>query len=200
MPNLTINTLTGAIVPLSELYGEVKPNIPLVVFRSIPGILSSPELMRRWAAGEISIVFEYLDYELTALGQLPARQEVGTWGRDDVAAGLVDSPMLPPEIASVAFAERLMIGGGSVVGMKAQLSEAPAGSALTFTVSKNGVATAADMVIAIAGPLNSIFMFATPVDYSAGDTLGVKVSTGGGWTSVNLDALVGLLVIENAPL
>lgn len=199
MPTLTITSLTGSTVPLTDFYGDVKSGTPVVAWRASSDLPRMVDTLTRWKNGEISIDFVFTPEEIFALGETPTRRELNSWARDNVAASLTNDPMLPPELASAAFAEKLMTTGGVVIGIKAQLSEAPAGSALVLTVSKNGVASAASMLIAIAGDLDNVFMLPTPLVYEEGDKLGMMLTTTGAWTSLNLDVLAGLILIDNAP-
>ena len=197
MPNLTITSLTGSVVPLVDFYSQTKPGAPLVAWRASSDLPRMLDLLKRWKDGEVSVAFEFLPEEIAALGKEPTMREMGDWVKDNIAANQVNAAI---PVLGTTINERLMTTGGVVIGIKSQLSETPGGSALGLVISQNGAPSAAVASIAIGGPVDNIAMLATPLEYAALDKLGIMVNTGAGWTTVNLDALVSLLVIDNAPI
>lgn len=200
MPTLLITNQTAEPVDLRELYVRVFPGIPITHFVPLSTIQTFLDLLKHRYDGEVSVAMTFLPEELDWLSQTPTRQNIGTWAKENLAAGLVDSPMVPPELSDPAFAEKIMVNAGSITGMYVQVSEAPAGSALTLRVSINGVPQASNTsTIPIAGDLKNVFSF-DPVAYDAGDSIGIMVSTGGGWTSIALDVLAGLIIQDGGTL
>lgn len=124
----------------------------------------------------------------------PSRQRLGLWTRDNVAASLTDDPLAFAGLSSAPLSVEIMTSAGSLAGIWANLSETPAGGVLTLTVLTNGAPSAADLVIS-PGVTQGFIEFAHgEFPFSAGDKIGLAVTTPAGWTSVTLDFVAGVLV------
>ena len=156
------------------------------------------DMLEKWAAGTISVAFAPGPGEGLPFGSMPSRYRFGKWVRDNVAASLVDDPMLPNGIAAAAFAEELMPQPGSIAGIWAQLSEAPAGSDLTISATIDGVPSTDSVLVAPdGGGLDQKILFPVPLDtYLADQKIGLALTTGGGWTATTLDLAAGFVIID----
>jgi len=115
--------------------------------------------------------------------------------QDDVAAS--QSAVALPVLANTETGI-VMPWGGSIVGICVQSNEARTADTLTIDATVNGTVTG--LQAALDGT-NTTHHYASQVkdtdSFSAGDTIGVKITTGGSWTPVTADILVYVFVTFN---
>jgi len=128
----------------------------------------------------------------SAFGADGHRQIVGPFCQDNVAAAQAAVAL------SIGAPAKTQIGhtmtrAGSLVGVSALSNVAAAGDIATFTVTKNGVATALVVTLdaAVNGGLKNFAVAAKDtVTFVAGDVIGVTITTPAGWTAVTADVNV----------
>ncbi len=127
---------------------------------------------------------------LLQLGQ-PTRMMLGPWIQANVAANQA-AVALGVGATAAPQVDLIPTRPGSVVGIGASFSVAPAGTDLTLTLLKNGVAVAACLLTVAAGAtLGRSVVFAADLHrFVAGDRLGIAVTTGAGWTATTSDVAV----------
>jgi len=197
MPNITVTNISSELIPLNDFYTSLAPSASVTAYRATSDISRMKSMLNFWQDGTISVSFEFTPQEVLQINLQPSRQDFGKWAKENLAASLTNSPLLPPEIGASSFAEILKSTAGVITGIWAMTSIAPEGSALTIKASVNNVASSGILTMADGGPTKAIVIFDTPVPYNALDTIGIMVSTGAGWTSVSLDVLAGLIIIDN---
>lgn len=141
--------------------------------------------------------------ELTAAGDIEAaggfRKNFGPFVRDNVAASLTNAACFVG-VSGAGQTELVATRAGSLVGISASLSVAPAGASLTVSVFKNGALMHATAILTIpaGAPLGYYVVFAKDtanLTVAAGDRLTAVVTTPAGWTAITSDIAI-LLEIE----
>lgn len=127
----------------------------------------------------------------------PRRQPIGPFVQDNVAANqasvaLAVGATAAPQVTLVPTRD------GSLVGISASFTVAPAGTDLTLQLTKEGVAVAGAILTVAAGATlgRSVTFPPGKFDFLAGQRLGVVVITGAGWTAVTSDVAVMLEIIN----
>jgi hypothetical protein len=135
---------------------------------------------------------------VTVTGDLDAgggfRQFVGPFVRDNVAANLTDSRAGLGATAAVQL-DLAMPRAGSLVGITAAFTVAPAGASLVVSVFKNGALmdAAAILTVPAGATLGHAATFAkgtSGLTFAAGDRIGIALTTDGSWTATTSDASV----------
>lgn len=119
------------------------------------------------------------------------RRYVGPFVRDNVAANLTDSRAAVGATAAPQL-DIAMTRAGSVVGISASFTVAPAGSTLTVSVFKNGALIDAAGILSVpaGATLGHATTFAkdtTGLTFVAGDRIGIAITTDGSWTAITSD-------------
>lgn len=136
--------------------------------------------------------------KLTVTGDIAAgggfKTVAGMFGLTDaIATGT--SSQSGMALAGIPAGAVVLPSAGSVMGLAANCSEVTAGSSLVFTVFKNGVATTAELTLAIGAQKGSLAVAKDTVTFVAGDVLDVRYKNHGtNWTATTLDATIALVV------
>jgi hypothetical protein len=120
------------------------------------------------------------------------RKNFGPFVRDNVAAGLTDSVCAVGATAAPQV-DLVCHRAGSLVGISASFTVAPAGANLTVKVFKNGALlnAAAILTVVPGAPLGYAVTFAKDLyTLAAGDRVGIAITTPGGWTATTSDIAV----------
>lgn len=123
------------------------------------------------------------------------RREVGPFVRDNVAASLTDSRAAVGATAAPQV-DIAMPRAGSIVGITASFTVAPAGSTATIKVFKNGSAVAScELSVTAGATLGRAVTFAKDLHtFAAGDRLGIAITTDGSWTATTSDLAAAIEV------
>lgn len=121
------------------------------------------------------------------------RSFAGPWVQDNIAANQA-AVALKRAAAANTGTEFVPTRVGSIVGISASFTVAPAGSTLTLTVTKNGSAVSGCVLSVTAGAtLGRSTVFAPGAyPFANGDRLSVTVTTDGSWTATTSDMVVDL--------
>jgi hypothetical protein len=141
-----------------------------------------------------------------AIAQTSARQLVGPFVRDNVAANLTDSRAAVGATGAPQV-DLAMARAGYLTAIAAAFTVAPAGSTATITVFRatgSGAAAALDatavLSITVGATLGRVATFTAgtaALAFAAGDRLGVAITTDGSWTATTSDVSV-VLEVETA--
>lgn len=121
------------------------------------------------------------------------RSYAGPWVQDNVSASQA-AVALKRAAAANAGTELVPVRTGSITGIGASFTVAPAGSTLVLTVTKNGSPISGCVLnVTVGATLGRSTTFA-PGSYpvAAGDRLGVTVTTDGSWSATTSDMVIDL--------
>lgn len=126
------------------------------------------------------------------------RTILAPWVQDNIGASQT-AVALKVAAAANTGTSMAQMRAGSVVGIGASFTVAPAGSALTLAVTKNGsVISGCTLSVAPGATLGRSTTFATGAyTFAAGDVLGVAITTDGSWTATTSDVVVAVEVETN---
>ena len=121
------------------------------------------------------------------------RTFAGPWVQDNVAANQA-AVALKRAAAANTGTEFVPTRAGSIIGIGASFTVAPAGSTLVLTVTKNGSAISGCVLNVTAGATLGRSTTFAPGSYvfAAGDGISVTVTTDGSWTATTSDMVVDL--------
>lgn len=116
------------------------------------------------------------------------RQMTGPWVQDNVAASQ-SAVALKLAAAANTGVEVAMPRAGSITGIGAAFTVAPAGAACVLDVTKNGTAISGCTISVPAGATlgHQATFVAGLYTFAAGDRIGVKITTTGSWTAITSD-------------
>lgn len=126
------------------------------------------------------------------------RTILGPWVQDNITASQSGVALKVAAAANTGVG-MAQVRAGSVVGIAASFTVAPAGSALTLTVTKGGTPiSGCTLTVAPGATLGRSTTFATGAyTFAAGDVLGVAITTDGSWTATTSDAVITVEVETN---
>lgn len=126
-----------------------------------------------------------------AAGLVKKRSLLGPWVQDNVAASQAGVALKRAAAANTGT-EGVSPRPGSVTGIAAAFTVAPAGTDLVLQVTKNGTPVSGCILTVAAGATlgRSAVFKASLYNFIAGDRLGVIVTTGAGWTATTSDVVV----------
>lgn len=135
--------------------------------------------------------------DLSAAGGF--RKNLGPFVRDNVAASLTDS-RLGVGATGAPQLDLVVTRAGSLVGIAASFTVAPAGSTMTISIFKNGALMHATAVLSVTagatlGRATTFTKDTANLSVAAGDRIGVAITTDGSWTATTSDLAV-LVEIE----
>lgn len=126
------------------------------------------------------------------------RSYVGPWVQDNIAASQTDIALKRAAAANTGT-EFVPDRPGSIVGIGASFTVAPAGSTLTLKVTKNGSVIANCALSVTAGAtLGRSTTFASGLyTFAAGDRISMAINTDGSWTAITSDLVADIEIETN---
>lgn len=124
------------------------------------------------------------------------RKDIGPWVQTNVGASQTDA-RLGIGASGTVHLDLVMPRAGSVMGIMASLTVAPAGSNPIVKVFKNGSALDAACILTVAAgsDLDQVALFAKDLyAFAAGDRIGLAITTDGSWSATSSDITVTLEV------
>lgn len=123
------------------------------------------------------------------------KERLGVFTRENIAAALTDSALTTATDGAATFTSQLAERDGSIVGLWLILSGAAAGDTITVSASIAGTAVAGTAtVIAIAGTQTYATFNRGLYTFTAGQALGMMITTPAGWTATTVDCIGGLII------
>lgn len=157
---------------------------------------------KRMLVEGVSAVGTLFTGAITTTGDIDAgggfRTLVGPFVQTDLAASQTDARLALGDEAAPNL-DVIMPRAGSLVGICAGFTVAPAGSTMTVSVFKNGALMHATAVLSVTAgaTLGRVALFSKDtanLSFAAADRIGVAITTDGSWTAITSDITVFLWV------